>query len=160
MSSSVGNNIPLTAPPEEMFGRTMRIPDDLLPQWWQLVAEAEPPEGEPMDQKLALARRIVSRSHGEEAARAAEEHFTRVVRRHEAPEDLPEVPLSGEIVHLPRLLVDAFGISTTSESRRLISQGGVKLDGEVITDLDLPRERLAGRLLQVGKRRFGRLTAA
>ncbi|MBV8478778.1 MAG: tyrosine--tRNA ligase [Actinobacteria bacterium] len=159
MSSSLGNNIPLTAPPEEMFGRTMRIPDDLLPQWWELVAEAEPPAGEPMAQKLALARFVVARSHGEEAARAAEEHFTRVVRRHEAPDDVPEVQLTVDPIHLPKLLVDEFGVATTSESRRLIAQGGVKLDGEVVTELDLPRDRLAGRLLQVGKRRFGRLTA-
>src|SRR5213595_2123562 len=78
MSSSVGNNIPLTAPPEEQFGRTMRIPDELLPQWYELVAEAQPPAGQPMEQKLALARWIVARSHGEAAAREAEEHFTRV----------------------------------------------------------------------------------
>src|SRR5881296_3867715 len=80
MSSSVGNNIPLTMAPEEMFGRTMRIPDSLLPAWWQLVLEAEPPAGEAMEQKLELARRIVARSHGEAAAKEAEEHFTRVVR--------------------------------------------------------------------------------
>src|SRR5256714_2133645 len=77
MSSSVGNNIPLTAPPEEMFGRTMRIPDEQLPEWWRLVAQAEPPPGEPMEQKLALARFIVGRSHLD-AVRKAEEHFTRV----------------------------------------------------------------------------------
>src|SRR5580765_1562455 len=72
MSSSVGNNIPLTAPPEEMFGRTMRIPDEMLPDWWGLVADRDPPEGDPMASKLALARWIVARSHGEEAAEAAE----------------------------------------------------------------------------------------
>src|SRR3954454_2122733 len=87
MSSSVGNNIPLTAPPEEMFGRTMRVPDDLLPEWYRLIWEREPPAGDPLEAKLELARFIVARSHGEEAARAAEEHFDRVVRRHEAPED-------------------------------------------------------------------------
>src|SRR3954471_12201854 len=80
MSSSVGNNIPLTAPPEEMFGRTMRIPDSMLEEWYRLVAERPVPRGEPMDAKLALARFIVARSWGEEAAVRAEEHFTRVVR--------------------------------------------------------------------------------
>src|SRR4249920_1261337 len=74
MSSSVGNNIPLTAPPEEMFGRTMRIPDDLLAEWWRLVCDQEAPDTEPMASKLALARWIVARSHGEEAAEAAEAH--------------------------------------------------------------------------------------
>ena len=159
MSSSVGNNIPLTAPPEEMFGRTMRIPDDLLPQWWQLVAEDEPPAGEPMAQKLALARWIVARSHGEDAARTAEEHFTRVVRRHEAPDDVPEVPLpAGDPVHLPALLVSSFGVGSTSEARRLIDQGGVKVAGKPVSELDVARKRLSGALVQVGKRRFGRLT--
>jgi tyrosyl-tRNA synthetase len=160
MSSSVGNNIPLTAAPEEMFGRAMRIPDELLPQWWSLVAEAEPPAAEPMEQKLALARWIVARSHGAEAAAAAEDHFTRVVRRHEAPDDVPELRLpDGDPVHLPAVLVQV-GVASTSEARRLIAQGGVKLDGEVATELDLPRQRLEGALLQAGKRRFARLTAA
>src|SRR5438045_8910947 len=75
MSSSVGNNIPLTAPPEEIFGRTMRIPDTQLDEWWTLVAEQPVPQGDPLEAKLALARLIVERSHGEEAARAAEDHF-------------------------------------------------------------------------------------
>jgi tyrosyl-tRNA synthetase len=158
MSSSVGNNIPVTLEPEEMFGRTMRIPDAMLPDWWRLVAEAEPPAGEPMEQKLELARRIVARSHGEAAARAAEEHFTRVVRHGEAPEEVPEVALpAGDPVHLPALLA-SLGVGSTSEARRLIAQGGVKLDGQVVAELDLPRGRLAGGLIQVGKRRFARLT--
>src|SRR5246127_5220548 len=112
MSSSVGNNIPLKAAPEEMFGRTMRIPDTQLEEWWTLIAERPVPEGDPMEAKLELARFIVARSHGEEAARAAEEHFTRVVRRHEAPEDIPEHPLpDGDPVHPPALLAAAFGFS-------------------------------------------------
>jgi tyrosyl-tRNA synthetase len=159
MSSSVGNNIPLTAAPEEMFGRTMRIPDSQLPEWWRLVAEREPPPGEPMAQKLALARLIAERSHGEEAARAAEAHFDRVVRQRESPEDVPDVPLpEGDPVHLPVLLVESFGVGSRSEARRLIEQGGVKLNGEPVGDVDVPRGRLRGGLLQVGKRRFGTLT--
>src|SRR5262249_9009067 len=106
MSSSVGNNIPLTAPPEEMFGRTMRISDDQLPERYRLVAQREPPADDPLEAKLELARFIVRRSHGDDAAREAEEHFTRVVRRHEAPEDVPDVALpDGDPVHLPALLV-------------------------------------------------------
>jgi tyrosyl-tRNA synthetase len=160
MSSSVGNNVPLTAAPEEMFGRTMRIPDSQLEEWWTLVAQQPVPEGDPMQAKLALARFIVERSHGEEAARAAQEHFDRVVRRHEAPEDVPAHSLpAGDPVHLPALLADAFDLST-SEGRRLIGQGGVKLDGEPVGDLDLPRARLAGAVLQAGKRRFVRLNEA
>jgi tyrosyl-tRNA synthetase len=157
MSSSVGNNVPLTAAPEEMFGRTMRIPDSQLEEWWTLVAQQPVPEGDPMKAKLELARWIVARSHGEDAANDAEQHFTRVVRRGEAPEEVPERALpSGDPVHLPALLADAFNLST-SEARRLIAQGGVKLDGDAVSDLDLPRSRLAGAVLQAGKRRFVRL---
>jgi tyrosyl-tRNA synthetase len=160
MSSSVGNNIPLTAPPEEMFGRTMRIPDSQLEEWWTLVAERPIPEGDPMEAKLELARLIVARSHGDETARAAEAHFARVVQRGEAPEDLQERALpAGDPVHLPALLAEAFGLST-SEARRLIAQGGVKLDGDAVSELDVPRERLAGAVLQAGKRRFVRLNGA
>ena len=157
MSSSVGNNIPLTAAPEEMFGRTMRIPDSMLGEWYRLVAERAVPAGDPMEAKLALARLVVARSHGEEAARAAEEHFSRVVRRGEAPEEVPAIALpAGDPVHLPALLAAAFGL-TTSEARRLIAQGGVRLEGAPVTELDLPRDRLAGALLQAGKRRFARV---
>jgi len=157
MSSSVGNNIPLTAPPEEQFGRTMRIPDELLPEWWRLVAEEAPPEGGPMEAKLELARFIVRRSHGEEAAAAAEAHFTRVVREGEAPDDVPGLALpDGDPVHLPALIASGFGLST-SQARRMIAQGGVKLDGSVVHELDVSRGSLDGSLLQVGKRRFARI---
>jgi tyrosyl-tRNA synthetase len=159
MSSSVGNNIPLTAPPEEMFGRTMRISDDQLAQWYELVMEQPAPEGDPLEAKLELARFIVRRSHGDEAAKAAEDHFTRVVRQGGAPEDVPEVALpDGDPVHLPALLVDGLGVASTSEARRLIQQGGVKVNGEPASGVDLPRETLVGALLQAGKRRFARLT--
>jgi tyrosyl-tRNA synthetase len=160
MSSSMGNNIPLTAAPEEIFGRTMRIPDSMLENWWTLIAERPVPAGDPLEAKLELARLITTRSHREEGARAGEEHFTRVVREGQAPEDVPEHPLpAGDPVHLPALLADAFGLST-SEARRLIGQGGVKLDGEPVSELDLPRARLAGTVLQAGKRRFVRLNEA
>jgi tyrosyl-tRNA synthetase len=160
MSSSLGNNIPLLDPPEEMFGRTMRIPDAMLEEWWRLVAERPVPGGDPLQAKLELARFIVRRSHGDQAAREAEEHFTRVVREGQAPEEVPEVALpEGDPVHLPAVLTAALGVASTSEARRLIAQGGVKLDGEPVTELDVPRERLQGRLLQAGKRRFARLTA-
>ena len=157
MSSSVGNNVPLTAPPEEQFGRTMRIPDELLESWWSLVVEQPVPDADPMAAKLELARVIVRRSHGEDAARAAEEHFTKVVREGGAPDNVPEHALpDGDPVHVPAVLAAAFGL-TTSEARRLIAQDGVKLDGEPLSDLDLPRADLVGRLLQAGKRRFARL---
>ncbi len=137
----------------------MRIPDELLEQWWTLIAEQPVPTGDPMQAKLALARFIVARAWGEEAAQRAEEHFTQVVRRHEAPEDVPEVPLpDGDPVHLPALLVSGLGVASTSEARRLIEGGGVKVNGEPTAGLDLPRKALEYALLQVGKRRFARLT--
>jgi tyrosyl-tRNA synthetase len=161
MSSSLGNNIPLTAPPEEMFGRTMRVPDELLPEWYRLVWQREPPEGDPLEAKLALARFIVARSWGEDAARAAEDHFTRVVREGQAPEGVPEEALpEGDPLHLPALLVERLGLGSTSEARRLIAQGAVKVDGEVVSEVDLPRDRLAGALVQAGKRRFVRFASA
>jgi tyrosyl-tRNA synthetase len=162
MSSSVGNNIPLMAAPEEMFGRTMRIPDDLLPEWYRLVWERElDPAADPMAAKLALARFIVERSHGAEAAARAEEHFTRVVREHQAPDEVPEGALpEGDPVHLPALLVEQLGLGSTSEARRLIAQGAVRVDGEPVGELDVPRSRLEGALVQAGKRRFIRFRAA
>ena len=159
MSASRGNYIGLAEAPEEQFGKAMRIPDELLEQWWRLVAERPVPEVDPMGAKLELARFIVRRSWGEESAVAAEEHFTRVVRRHEAPDEVPEVALpEGDPVHLPALLVARMGVASTSEARRLIQQGGVKVNGAPAAGLDLEREALAGALLQVGKRRFARLT--
>jgi tyrosyl-tRNA synthetase len=160
MSSSIGNNIPLTAAPNDMFGRTMRIPDSQLEEWWTLLAEAAVPAGDPMQAKLALARRVVARSHGEEAAQAAADYFEHVIQGRELPEDIPEHPLPvADPVHLPALVADAFRVST-SEARRLISQGGVKLDGDAVSELDLPRARLEGAVLQAGKRRFVRLNGA
>ena len=158
MSSSLGNNIPLTAAPEEQFGRTMRISDDLLPEWYRLVLEQErPADADPLEAKLALARWIVTRSHGEDAAREAEAYFTRVVREGRAPEDVPSFAIpAGDPVHLPALLAACFDVST-SEARRLIAQGAVKIDDAQIGDLDVPRASLVGSLLQAGKRRFARL---
>jgi tyrosyl-tRNA synthetase len=160
MSSSLGNNIPLTAPPEEMFGRAMRIPDSMLPEWWTLVAEQPVPELDPLEAKLELARFIVRRSHGEDGARRGEEHFTRVVREGRPPEedDIPSVDVDGGAVYLPQLLSDQFGQSN-SHWRRVIEQGGVKIDGEPVRDLELPTARLAGAVIQAGKRQFLKVSA-
>jgi tyrosyl-tRNA synthetase len=160
MSKSKGNYIGVTDPPEEMFGKTMSIPDAALPQWWEMLAGGDHPD-DALEWKLELARQITARWHGAEAARAGEEHFTRVVRRHEAPAEVPDVRLpAGDPVHLPALLVESFGVGSTSEARRLIAAGAVKLEGEPAADLDVARARLEGALIQVGKRRFGRLTRA
>jgi tyrosyl-tRNA synthetase len=157
MSKSRGNYIGITEAPAEMFGKVMSIPDKALEQWWTMLADGPHP-GDPMEWKLELARRITARWHGEEGARQGEAHFTRVVREGGAPEDVPELALpAGDPVHLPALLVDGLGVASTSEARRLIQQGGVKLNGAPAAGVDLPREALTGALLQVGKRRFARL---
>ncbi|HEY8772922.1 MAG TPA: tyrosine--tRNA ligase [Gaiellaceae bacterium] len=158
MSKSVGNYVGIDESPQEMFGKVMSIPDGAISQWWRLCLDRDPPVAEPMESKLALARGIVERYHDAEATRRAEEHFTRVVREGKAPEDVPEAPLpDGDPVHLPALLAGVFGLST-SEARRLISQGAVQVDGEVVTELDLSRKRVENALVQAGKRRFVRLT--
>jgi tyrosyl-tRNA synthetase len=161
MSGSKGNYIALVEDPNEQFGKAMRLPDELLPDYYRLVMEQDPPTGDPMQAKLALARFIVERGHGADTAAKAEQHFTRVVREHQAPDRVEEVPLpKGDPVHLPTLLVEHFGLGSTSEARRLISQGGVKVDGEPLAQLDVPRARLEGALVQAGKRRFMRFSRA
>jgi tyrosyl-tRNA synthetase len=161
MSASRGNYIALFEDPHEQFGKAMRVPDELLPQYYRLVMESEDVPADPLEAKLGLARFIVRRAHGEAAVAVAEEHFNRVVRRHEAPEEVPEGTLpAGDPIHLPALRVDQLGIGSTSVARRLIGQGGVKVDGEPVTELDVPRARLEGATLQAGKRRFARFRAA
>jgi tyrosyl-tRNA synthetase len=159
MSKSQGNYVGIDDPPEEMFGKVMSIPDSALEQWWRLTLDRDPPDGDPMESKLALARGLVQLYHDADAVRRAEDHFTRVVREGRPPEELPEVPLpDGEPVHVPALLASAFGLST-SEGRRLIADGAVRVNGDVVSALDLPRASLEGALVQAGKRRYVRLTA-
>ena len=162
MGKSLGNHIGVTEPPEEIFGKVMSIPDEVMPQYYDLLLGAEPdPALPPVQQKRALARAIVARFHSEADATAAESHFDRLFKSHDIPEDLEdfEFTANGGDIHVPGLLADAFGMSR-SESRRLIEQGGVSLDGEALTTLDLPAIELDGRVLKVGKRRFKRLRAS
>jgi tyrosyl-tRNA synthetase len=165
MSKSLGNHVGVTDPPEEMFGKLMSIPDEAMGVYYELLLGEQQAGGHPAEAKRALARRIVERFHDGEAADEAEAHFDTVHVAHEVPEDIPEVSLQeaegvndGE-VHLPALIAGAFEIST-SEARRLLSQGAVKLDGEALDGerLDVPAVELSGKVLQVGKRRFLRLT--
>jgi len=166
MSKSLGNYVGVTEPAEEMFGKLMRIPDEAMPEYFRLLLGAELPEAPPNEAKRELGRRIVARFHDERAAEAAEAHFDRLFVRHEAPEEIEEIALAGflgengDAIHLPKLMAAAFEISS-SEARRLLGQGGVKLDGEPIPagTLDLEAGALEGRVLQVGKRRFRRLSA-
>jgi tyrosyl-tRNA synthetase len=159
MSKSLGNHIGVTEPPEEMYGRTLSLPDDAMAEWFALLAIEAPPAGtSPRDAKRALARAIVERFHGADAARAAEERFDRVHVRHEAPDDMPELELSAGSHHLPEVLSGALGVSR-SQVRQWLAQGGVRLNGEPLPGdaLDLETEGLDGAVLQVGKRQFRRL---
>lgn len=161
MSKSLGNHIGVAEAPEEMYGKTLSIPDDAMPQWYELVLGGAMPALGPRDAKHRLAREIVTRFHGPDAAERAGAHFERVVVRKDIPDGVPvhAVVANGSPVHLPAVISDAFGLSR-SEARRLLGQGAVKLDGDALSgdDLDLPLERLDGAVLQVGKRRFCRLT--
>ena len=157
MSGSRGNYIGLLEAPEEQFGKAMRFPDEMLPELYRLIMEEEAPAGDPMAAKLSLARWIVARSHGKEAAQEAEEHFTRVVREGRAPEDVPTLRLPDtEPVYLPSVLKTQFD-ETTSHWRRMIDQGGVSLDGRAVTTYEVSWSELDGAVLQAGKRRFVRL---
>jgi tyrosyl-tRNA synthetase len=168
MSKSLGNYVGVTDPPEEMFGKLMSVPDEAMGTYYELLLGEDAPGGHPAEAKRALARRIVERFHGAQAAQEAEDRFDTVHVARGVPDDIPEVSLGqadgvqaagdGQ-VHLPALIAGIFEISS-SEARRLIAQGGVRLDGESVDAdrLDLPVKELSGRVLQVGKRRFARLT--
>lgn len=177
MSKTFGNQLGLTDRPEEQFGKTMSIPDELIPTWFRLCTGLPPDELDgiergladgslhPAEQKRRLGREIVTRYHGEAAGRAAEEHFDRVHREHGIPEDVPEAAIPAEAIQdgrvwLPRLLAATGLASSNAEARRLIEQGGVRLDNETVDDPDgeLAPADLVGRVLQVGRRRFLRLT--
>jgi tyrosyl-tRNA synthetase len=157
MSKSRGNYIGILEPPEEMFGKTMSIPDEALAQWWELVAGGGDHPESPLEWKLELARRITARWHGEEGAQTGEEHFTRVVRRHETPAEVPEATFAASdgVVYLPAILQAELGRSA-SHWRRQIDQGGVKLNGEPIGSYEVDAATLDGAVVQVGKRQFVR----
>jgi len=159
MSKSLNNYVGLTDPPDEQYGKTLSLPDEAMGTWYRLLLGREPDAAlGPRDAKRALARAVVERYHGPDAAAAAEQAFDRVFVERRAPVDMPAVPLDdfGETVHLPELLERAFGVSR-SEGRRLIQSGGVRVDDAVVSALDLPRAELAGVVLRAGKRRFARL---
>jgi len=162
MSKSLANYVGVTDPPDEMFGKLMSIPDDVMGQYYLLLLSEElDTDIAAVEAKRALARRLVDRFHGEGAGSGAETAFDRVHVEREVPEDMPTTTLEPDAegtVHLPALISEQFGVSR-GEARRLLEQGGVKLDGEPVRGdaLDLPADELAGRVLQVGKRRFARI---
>jgi tyrosyl-tRNA synthetase len=161
MSKSLGNYVAVDDPPEEIYGKLMRVPDDVMPVYEELLLDTPPDPGLPArDRKRAMAFALCARYHGEEAARAAEARFDTLFVRRELPDEMEEhaFAVNGEAVHVPALIEEAFGVSR-SEARRLLAQAGVKLDGEALDEssIDLPPERLDGAVIQLGKRRFKRL---
>ena len=161
MSKSLGNYVGVSEPPEEMYGKTMRIPDELLSDWYELLLLRAPPaDVGPRDAKRALARAIVERYHGASAGSAAEAHFDRLFVERGVPDDVPEHVLEDATeVHLPALLADAFGVSR-SDARRTLAQGGVRLGDDTLSELDVPADVLDGQVLRMGKRRYVRLRRA
>lgn len=176
MSKSFGNYVAVTDSREDMFGKLMRIPDDVIVTYMRLCTRLSRDEiaqverdlaggGDAMKQKLRLAREVVALYHGSEAADAAEEHFNRVHRDRELPEDIREVPLpqglrGAESVWLPRLLCELGLTASNAEGARLIAQGGIRIDGRKVTDPagEVPLHDLVGRVIQKGRREFLRIT--
>jgi tyrosyl-tRNA synthetase len=178
MSQSLGNYIGITDPPDEMFGKLVRVPDELIATYRLLALDffRDPTEAErvekglkdgsldPWDEKRRLAREVVDLYHGDGAGEAAEERFDRVHRERELPEEIPEVAIPPDVivggsVYLPALLALIGLADSNSHARRLIEQGGVRLGGEPVSGdaLELPVAELRGRVLQVGRRGFARL---
>jgi tyrosyl-tRNA synthetase len=161
MSKSSGNYIGVSEPPEEIFGKVMSIPDEVMPTWYSLLTHERFDPGEhPGEAKRRLGRILVARFHGDDAARVAEEHFDRLFKQHEAPDDVPDFPLPDEDqIYLPGLLRDAFGVSG-AEARRLIEAGAVRINGDPIPPnlIGVSADELEGATVQLGKRRFVRLS--
>jgi tyrosyl-tRNA synthetase len=168
MSKSLDNYVGITEPPEDMYGKTMSIPDELLEEWYRLASSYGGSEleaalraipGDPMGAKRALARDITRQYCGEAAATEAEAHFDRVVRRREQPEEIPDVEIErdGDEMWLPKVMVEAGLTSSSSEAVRLIKQGAVHVDGQTVADKDHRVKTSGPVLIQRGKRRFARV---
>lgn len=172
MSKSLGNYVGVTDPPEEMFGKLMSVPDALLGKYLRLATDLRPDEISALETragsggpeaalvKRRLAAEIVALYHGAEAAAAAERRFDVAFVEHGIPENVQETELpesARPVAFLPGLMVDLGLAKSKAEARRLIEQEGVRLDGDVVRDFDVAAERLVGRVLQVGRRRFVRI---
>jgi len=172
MSKSLNNYVGITESPQEMFGKMMSIPDELMSSYYELVTDRTPQEIaaikeeiasgtlHPMDAKMRLAREVISTFHGEEAARKAADNFQRVFRDRQAPEEAKVEKLPrGPARKLTALLVDLKLISSKSEAERLIKQGGVEIDGVRIDDprKDIDLSKPAEFLLRAGKKKFVRV---
>ncbi len=173
MSKSLGNTIAVEDEPFDMFGKLMSISDDLMWRYWLLLSDRSKAEIEaerarvaagerhPMDVKKDLARTIVADFHSPDEAVAAQVEFESVFSARQQPQDIPEINLQcdHDPLQLARALVQAGLAASNSDARRLIGQGGVKVDGVVVRDIRATLDRSAPRLVQVGKRKFARLSA-
>jgi len=161
MSASLDNYIGISDPPADMYGKAMSAVDELMPDYYRLTLEAdEPPPEDPYRAKREYAHRLVERWYGAEAAAAAEAGFDRMFKEKRATDDAPVLGLpAGEVVHMPALLAANGLAGSTSDARRLIKQGAVRVDGDQVQELDLPAADLRGRELRVG-RRFARIAPA
>jgi tyrosyl-tRNA synthetase len=162
MSKSLGNAIGIHEPPADMYGKIMAISDELMLRYIELLSRggAGPdPCQQPMAAKQVLAAEIVARFHGEEASKKAAEEFAQRFQRRELPSEIPEVRWQGdgETVWLARLIAAAGLAKSNSDARRLVSQGGVRLDGEPVKDPQLEVPCRGSVLLEVGKRRVARV---
>jgi tyrosyl-tRNA synthetase len=159
MSKSLGNQIGVTDPPGEIYGRTMSVPDALLASYYELLLDRDvPAELGPRDAKRLLARELVARFHGSEAADAADADWDRVFVTRGEPEEIAEVvvtPIDGQI-HMPALIADAFNVSR-SDARRSIAGGAVHLDEVPVEEIDLSADQVDGRVLRIGRRQFRRI---
>ena len=167
MSKSYGNAVGMTDPPRDMFGKVMAIDDEVMESWFLLVTRVPEPEiaailaGHPRAAKARLAHEVTAFFHDEAAALDAREAFDSQFRDGQLPSDIPELPWPAEAseLPLPKLLQELGLAKTTSEARRLIDQGGVRLDGEVNKDARaVIAKPSADLLVQVGKRRFAKVT--
>jgi tyrosyl-tRNA synthetase len=171
MSKSLGNAIGLTDEPNDMYGKTMRLRDGLIVKYLRLATDVAREEVDdiaarmedgslnPRDAKRRLARELVTLYHSAGAARAAEDRFDVQFRQRAVPDDIPTVDLDADHWFLPSLLQTAGLVTSGSEARRMVGQGAVRLDGEVLTDptAEYGAGTLDGAVLQVGRRRFARL---
>jgi tyrosyl-tRNA synthetase len=171
MSKSLGNYIGITEPPEQMFGKIMSISDDLMWQYYELLTDFTSPVVvrlreevqmgvlHPMDAKMQLAHAIVAGFHGEEAAKKASDEFKLVFRDRQAPTEIPEMRIKWGARPLFNLLTETGLASSRSEAERLIKQGAVELDGQVVNDVKRVVTLNPGDLLpvRVGKKKFLRV---
>ena len=171
MSKSLGNYVGITEPPQEIFGKLMSVPDDLMWRYLELLSfepmstitkwRAEVEQGRnPRDIKVLLAQEIVSRFHSRAAAEQALAEFEARFRQGILPEDMPELTVTASEggIGIAQLLKQAGLVDSTSDALRMIAQGAVKLDGERVSDKALQLKAGAVVVAQVGKRKFGRVT--